>query len=303
MGVFRKNTGLTLLFFISFVFSHFFPQHIAHEELCTTNDGMMYRVGDKWDKRHDVLGHMMQCTCLGNGRGEWSCIAYSQLRGQRKKNTTTLQCLERQSLSSYFFVVLVYFAPPLMWADQCIVDGSYYEVNQEFSKQHDEGYMMNCTCYGQGRGRWKCDAVGAFIAHKPNGCKIKMLTHSSELQPFIRFFPMTWCPGSLLFSPTDQCQEPQTRSFYQIGESWDKVINNARYHCYCYGNGIGELRCEPPQTYPGRKKTQHYNVMFKSKINFACFTAVSVDVVCVSLCRCFHISRLPSAQVKWWLVV
>ncbi|TRY85623.1 hypothetical protein DNTS_008763, partial [Danionella cerebrum] len=132
----------------------------AHEEVCTTSEGVMYRVGDQWDRRHDVLGHMMRCTCVGNGRGEWSCIAYSQLK------------------------------------DQCIVDNLTYDVNQTFTKQHDEGYMMNCTCF-------------------------------------------------------DQCQESETRVFYQIGESWDKVIQGIHYKCYCYGNGIGELSCEPQHSVSG----------------------------------------------------
>lgn len=83
--------------------------------------------------------------------------------------------------------------------DQCIVDGVTYEVNQTFTKQHDEGYMMNCTCFGQGRGRWKCDAIGEFtvldvLFRPPVSKNIQQISYLSveRLVCFIEVFFFFW---------------------------------------------------------------------------------------------------------------
>lgn len=64
-------------------------------------------------------------------------------------------------------------------SDQCIVDNLTFEVNQTFTKRHDEGYMMNCTCYGQGRGRWKCDAIGEPATSRVSSIRTEMGNLSS----------------------------------------------------------------------------------------------------------------------------
>ncbi|XP_030574132.1 fibronectin 1b isoform X4 [Archocentrus centrarchus] len=197
------------------------PDELPAERTCRTDSGAFYYDGQRWIRNQG--SKQMLCTCLGNGVScqEWearnqvyggnsdgqpcafpfvfmgktyySCTSDGRTDGQLWCSTSS----DYQRDQQYSFCTEK--------NDQCIVDGVTYEVNQEFSKRHDQGYMMNCTCFGHGRGYWKCDAI-------------------------------------------DQCQEPQTRTFYQIGETWDKAIHGIRYRCYCYGNGIGEMRCEPQQT-------------------------------------------------------
>lgn len=36
------------------------------------DSGNNYRIGEKWDRQAQD-GHMMSCTCLGNGKGEFKC--------------------------------------------------------------------------------------------------------------------------------------------------------------------------------------------------------------------------------------
>ncbi|XP_059408177.1 fibronectin-like isoform X3 [Carassius carassius] len=137
-------------------------------------------------------GALCQFPFKYNGRNYTDCTSDGRRDSMKWCGTTT----DYDTDQKYGFCPM---------ADQCVVNGQTYDVNETFDKRHDQGYMMNCTCFGQGRGRWKCDAI-------------------------------------------DQCQEPGSKAFYQIGETWNKVIQGIPYRCSCYGNGIGELACEPLQS-------------------------------------------------------
>lgn len=128
-------------------------------------------------------------------RGMELCCLFTAARSERPQ---AQNFSKRLSLRASFYLpnrqgVVLIHPTPLLWADQCIVDGIYYEVNQEFSKRHQEGYMMNCTCYGQGRGRWKCDAVGAsfgWLAEPLGNQSICRLISDSQQVPTSDVVPL-----------------------------------------------------------------------------------------------------------------
>lgn len=55
---------------------------LSIKSVCTLNacfytewchdSGNNYRIGEKWERRAEN-GHLMSCTCLGNGKGEFKC--------------------------------------------------------------------------------------------------------------------------------------------------------------------------------------------------------------------------------------
>ena len=123
-----------------------------------------YRIGDTWTKP-DASGHILQCQCLGNGRGEWKCERHNAGRSKTQNLNSLSSCQQSQRWRDsphYVFVVFtatgaVVLAPtrtrqqpemPIEGTCRTDSGATYYDGQRWLRSQGNK--QMLCTCLGNG---------------------------------------------------------------------------------------------------------------------------------------------------------
>lgn len=127
--------------------------------------GQSYKIGDTWRRPHETGGYMLECVCLGNGKGEWTCkpvgrwwlhlpsarlgfsLLFPRLPG--------LGCPHPHMGCPRAKQTLTFFPPS---AERCYDNtaGTSYVVGETWEKPYQGWMMVDCTCLGEGSGRITC---------------------------------------------------------------------------------------------------------------------------------------------------
>uniref|UniRef100_A0A8C4NAG0 Fibronectin n=1 Tax=Eptatretus burgeri TaxID=7764 RepID=A0A8C4NAG0_EPTBU len=151
--------------------------------------------------------------------------------------------------TSNFDVDKKYGYCPLNADEICIVGKKQRHVGDLWDEFDELGNKKRCTCIGKGRGKISC----TLSSQNSDQCQVDEKIYYVN-QSFFKHHKeghMMNCTclgqtrGLWKCDAMDQCQDKNTQKFYQIGESWSRILQGTQYLCMCHGLGVGEWTCNP----------------------------------------------------------